>query len=70
MAEAPAEDAERSRPVAEAPCCLGRRDPLDEIGSKSLVLSLARMAGLGKEALFIRKRMWCLFDAIASCHII
>ena len=58
MAEAPTQDAERTRLVTElAP--FRRGESLDEVGAESLVLALPGVTGLPEEPLLRRKRMWC-----------
>jgi hypothetical protein len=49
VAEAPAQDAEGTRLVAEAAGGLGGGKPLDEERTQRLVLALARVVGLGEE---------------------
>jgi hypothetical protein len=48
-----AKDAERAGLIPEAACGLRGRQSLGEVGAKGLVLALARVSGLKKEARFV-----------------
>jgi hypothetical protein len=64
VAEAPAEDAEVARLVAEPPGGLPRAKVVDEVGAQGFVLALPGVRRFQEEAVFFRYLMWCLFDGI------